>query len=358
VWQRLRAHPALIAALSVIVLLAVVLAVILSGRGDSAPQTSYQPPTVLAGEQGDASEAVPTADEIARAKARLGQDGFIAYITCTLTTEYHATQARELGDFAAQDGIVLRLYDSNTDDYAQSILIQKALAEGAKGLIICPLKPSLLDRPMKDAQQAGIPLVFMHSDMPSYGGVLLAGDDYQMGLKAGRFAGQIIASELDGQANVIILDYPDQPILIERANGLEDGMKEFAPQAQVIGRYRGGTREFGQASVSKLLDAGTRFDVILSINDAGAFGAIAALEAAGVAPDQVVISSVDAEELAKEYIQKGYFMRGSVTTNREQFSHTAINTMVKLLAGSTLPETFLIPPGGVVTQQVLEAGNP
>ncbi len=82
------------------------------------------------------------------------------------------------------------------------------------------------------------------------------------------------------------------------------------------------------------------------------------MEKAGILPDQVVISSVDAEELAKAYIRKDYFIRGSVAVDRQQFSHAAVDAMVKLLAGSTLPETLLVPPGGVVTRQVLQAGSP
>ncbi len=340
------------------VAIVVMLVTLLLGEGKSDKRETFPPSTVLAGEVAPASESTPSDDEIARAQARLGTNGFVAYITCTMSTEYHAAQAREIGDFVARYGLAYHIYDSATDAYTQLTQIERARAEGAKGLIICPLDPPLLDEPLKSAQQAGFALVFMHSDMPSYGGVLLAGDDYEMGLKAGRFAGQLIADERGGHANVIILDYPDLSILVVRANGLEDGLKEFAPDANVIGRYQGGTPELAQVSVSKLLAEGVRFDAILSINDAGSFGAITAMEKAGIAPDSVLISSVDAEALAKQYISEGYFMRGSVTVNRQEFSHAAANVMVKLLAGSTLPETYLIPPGEVVTRETLAGEGP
>jgi ribose transport system substrate-binding protein len=160
---------------------------------------------------------------------------------------------------------------------------------------------------------------------------------------------------MNGKAEVIILDYPDLPIIVTRAKGLEDGLREYAPEAHVIGRYKGGTREFAEASVDRLIKQGVTFNVILSINDAGSFGAIAAMEKAQIAPDSVIISSVDAEALARDYIRKGYFMRGSVAIDREEFSRTAINVMVKLLAGSTLPETFVVPPGDVLTRDALAA---
>jgi ABC-type sugar transport system substrate-binding protein len=137
---------------------------------------------------------------------------------------------------------------------------------------------------------------------------------------------------------------------VVRAEGLLHGLAEEAPAAVVVAHARGGTREFAVESVGALIARGRTFDVILSINDAGSFGAIAALERAGVPPDSVLISSVDAEALAQDYIRKGYFMRGSVATKREEFSTTTVSAMIKLLAGSTLPETFVIRPGPVVTR--------
>jgi serine/threonine protein kinase/DNA-binding LacI/PurR family transcriptional regulator len=307
-------------------------------------------PTVLDGEVGTADDAVPSSEEIDRARAYLGANGFIAYLACNQTSEYHATQAREMGDLARQYGLAYQVYDSDTDAYRQITLLERARTDGASVLIICPLDAQLLDPSLVSAQNAGIPMVFMHSDIPSYGGVLLAGDDYLMGMEAGRAGGAMVRDALGGQADVIVLDYPDLPAIVLRANGLIDGLLEIAPDANVIGRYLGGTRENGYASVQSLIEGGVDFNLILSINDAGSYGAVTALEEAGIPPASVYISSVDAEVLARQYIDQDYYIRASVDVGRELFSQTAINASVKLLAGSTLPETFLVPPGGAVTK--------
>jgi ribose transport system substrate-binding protein len=321
-----------------------------------SPRESVRIPraTVLAGQTAAEADSVPSADEIARAQARLGEHGFIAYITCNQTSEYYATQAREMGDLAAGYGLPYRIYDGNNDIYSQIPLIERARADGVTGLLVCPLNMSLLDESLRSIQSASMPLVMMQSGIPSYGGVLIAGDDYLMGLQAGRLAGQIITQEMGGKADVIILDYPAMPILITRANGLEEGIKQSAPNAHIIGRYMGATREYGLASVSDLLSQGVHFDVIASINDAGSFGAITAMEHAHIPPDKVALVSVDDEALAQQYIRQQYYMRGSVEVGREDLSRTAINAMVKLLAGATVPETYLVPPLGVVTRDQLE----
>lgn len=313
---------------------------------------TYAPPNVQTGEVVTLETVMPTEDEIRIARERT-TNSFLAYMACTQDTAYHAGQAREVADLMTGFGIRTQLYDADTDSYTQVTQLDQARAAGAMGLFICPLDATLLEDPLLSAQNARIPLVMFTGSPPSYGGVLLAGDDYTMGLRAGRFTGQYIRDELDGEANVVILDYPDLPQIVLRADGIEDGIREFAPDANIVGRYLGGTPDLGRESVQTLLDDDTEFNVIVSINDAGAFGAIEALEAANIAPEAVMIVGVDAEPRAQEYIREGYYFRGSVEISRTQFSRAAAYAMIKLLSGSAIAETILVPPGEVVTAETL-----
>ncbi len=312
-------------------------------------------PEVIAGAVGGAADAIPSADEIAIAQQRVGEGGFIAYLASTLDSEYHATQSREMADFAAEYGLDFRAYDAETDEYQQLTQFEEARREGAAGLIVFPLGVELLSEALESAQEAGIPMVFVVDLENTYGGVVLNSDsdNYVMGLRAGHYAGELIRDEMDGQADVIILDYPDVEIIVERANGLEQGVLDFAPGAEVVGRYLGGTREFAYDSVHNLLEEGVNFDVIVSINDAGSFGAIQALEEAGVAPDAVIISSIDSEILAMQYIREDYYLRGSLSVGRRETAQNAINSLTRLLGGGTMPGTIFQEVGDMVTKETL-----
>ncbi|MEO8606864.1 MAG: protein kinase [Chloroflexota bacterium] len=323
-----------------------------------ASPTSPPQSTVEIDKRAPASEIIPGAGEIERVKIRLGEKGFIAYITCNQDTEFHAGLAREMSDLANKYGLHFKIYDSQTDAYREITLIERARSDGATALIVCPLDANLLAGSLTSAQNAGIPLVFFADGIPNYGGVLVGGDNYLLGLEPGRFAGQIIANEKAGKANVIVLDYPDRADIVARANGLVDGVLEYAPNATIVGRYKGATREFGKASVEQLIKDGVKFDVIVSINDAGSFGAIEAMKDAGIQPDQVIISSIDAEALAQQYIRDGYFIRGSVQSSRVEAAHALLDSAVKLLAGATMPEVVQVPPGAMVTKETLETATP
>ncbi len=309
--------------------------------------------TVRLGERGSSTHYEPDAAVIASAHARLGAKGFIAYFACTQDSEFHAGLAREVTDLARSNNFDLRVYDGQADPYRQITQIERARTEGAKALIICPLDAKLLDDTLQSAEEAGLPMVFFGSNLPSYGGILIGGDNYLLGVSPGRLAGQIIRDEMGGQANVIILDYPDLPDIVARADGAEEGVKEFAPDAKIVGRYLGATREFGKASIEKLLADGVQFNVIVSINDAGAYGAIDAMVAAGIDPKSVVVTSVDAEALAQQYIREGYFMRGSVQSSREESARALMDAVIQLLGGGSVPELWLVPPGSMITAEVL-----
>ncbi len=84
-------------------------------------------------------------------------------------------------------------------------------------------------------------------------------------------------------------------------------------------------------------------NVIMSINDAGAFGAVKALRAAGKKPDEVMIISVDAEAEARRMIEGGEFFRASLDNDPVATGTLAIDAAVKLLAGSIIPRQIAVP---------------
>jgi len=359
-------NPALLiaASIGIVTLMGVLIVMIaLSLSRDSGTaarlRVTVQPFIITEDALGTAAQAVPTAAEIELAAAVVAQnDGLLAFIACTRNTEYHAAQAREIGDMAAVYGLPYRVYDPDSDPYRQVTLLEQARTDGAAALVICPLDMALLANSLAAVQAMRIPLVLLASGIENYGGVLLAGDDYQMGINAGRAAGEIAPSVVGRVIRAFVLDFPDLPIIARRGNGLRDGLQAVVPDAEIVGRGLGGTPDTGRAAIETALADGLTFNVILSINDAGAYGAIAALEAAAIRPEEVVITSVDAETLARRYIADDYYIRASVIVDREEFSRVAVNSTVRLLAGATLPETLLVPPGPAITRELLAALTP
>ncbi|MDZ4671772.1 MAG: protein kinase [Phototrophicales bacterium] len=309
---------------------------------------------ILVGERGSVDDTIPTAEEIALAQARVG-DGFVAILACNRTSEYHSGSVREVGDFLRAYNINSRVYDADNNETRQPSLVEQARSDGAVGFVICPLNTNIMDDSLRSLDEANIPLTLYAGNAEGfgYGGIVTVGDDYELGYKPGQFAGQIIADELGGEARVIILDFPDLPAIVERADGLEAGVLSLAPNAVIIGRYLGATEDFGRASVEELLADGVEFNVIVSINDAGSLGAIEALKAANIPTDQVVIVSIDANAAAREVIRQGEYMRASVDIDRTISSRVKADALIRILAGATIAEQIFTPPGDMVTAETM-----
>jgi ABC-type sugar transport system substrate-binding protein len=341
-----------VAILSVLIVTAIIVGLLALRDDGELPQ-----PIIMAGEIGGLEATLPTDDEITTALRRLGDEGFVGLVTCNRTSEYHAGTAREIVEFLDGYGIETRIYDSQNIEARQIPLIEQARSDGAAGLIICPLNIELLDEQLTSIEEAKMPLVLFSTGDNHYGGVYIEGDNYLLGLKPGQFAGEIIRDEMDGQADVVVLDFPDLPNIVRRADGLVDGVLEVAPEANIVARVRGGTQTFGHDSIETLLADGVEFDVIVSINDDGSIGAIAAMDEAGIPPEAVVVVSIDAEALAKQYIEQRYYMRGSVAIDRTTSSQAMAGAMVRMLGGGTLPAQISLPPGDVVTREILQSDD-
>ncbi|MFC1960897.1 sugar ABC transporter substrate-binding protein [Chloroflexota bacterium] len=289
-------------------------------------------------------------------RAIIIENGFIAYITCNQASEFFATMARRLTEQANAYGLDLRVYDGKTDPNEEIIQIELARREGAKAFIVCVVDEGVVSRSLESVAEAGLPLILHNvGNPPHYNAVIVTHDDYELGAVPGRYAGELVMAERNGEANVVILDFPELPSIVERANGLEDGFLSVVEGAIIIGRYKGGTSEFASKSVERLLAADIAFDVILSINDAGAYGAIQALEAANISPDEVIITGVDAEAVAQDYIQNNYYMRATAVVPSEEIPAVSVNVIVKQLAGSEIPQVILAPVGELITQDTFES---
>lgn len=311
------------------------------------------PYAITPGEQILWDALTPTDDQITTAQRALG-DAFVAIIACNTTSEYHSTLTRETGVLLRRYGLTFRVYDSENDPYSQRVQLEKALTEGARAFILCPLTYEVIDQTMTAINEQRLPLAaYTQPDNgKAYDIMYTAAENanYAMGEIVGKAAGAWIRDQLNGEAQVILLDFPDMDAIVERANGLEDGILSVAPQATIVDRVTGGTRENGASSLQTLLDAAIPFDVIASINDAGSIGAIGVLEKASVPFDAVAIFSMDAEELAVDYLKRGEYMQGTLEVGRTQTAESTVNAITRLLAGDTLPQVISIPLLNVLTR--------
>lgn len=313
-----------------------------AGQGTPTP-TLYPQPNLFTTRLGTARDLVPTADEIAAARTALGTKGFIGIVACNLSSEYHAAVPRAAQALADRLGLRVDVFDSETKADRQIAAIENFVSKGARAIALCAIDPKVVEKAVKEAADQGVYMLQYSGRDLAVNGIGISIEDADLGCAAGEIAGDFIVKEKGGQAVVALLDYPSLPNVVERANQIEVCLKQKAPDAKIVGRYLGGTPENGLASLENALQAHPDIDVVVSINDAGAFGAIKALEAAGKDPHKTIVVGIDADAQAKDLIKQGQFYRGTVDTSPELTGDMVVDAAIKLLAGSAAPKNVRVP---------------
>ncbi len=319
-----------------------IFAIVLSACGGAAAPAAPKP-NLTTGTLGVADDLAPTQAEIDTAKAVLGQNGLVGIVACTLSTEYHSTVPNSAKARADALGLKVEIFDSEVKADRQISAIENFVSKGAKVIVLCVLDPKVIEAAVKEAADAGVFIVQYAGRESAVNGISVSIEDADLGCAAGEIAGELIAKEKGGQANVAILDYPDLPQVVVRADNIEKCLKEQAPDATIVGRFLGGTTENGLSSMETALQANPDIDVVASINDAGAYGAVTALEAAGKDPTQTIIVGIDAEAQAKDLIKAGGYYRGTVDTSPATTGEMVINAAVKILASASVPKNIRVP---------------
>jgi ribose transport system substrate-binding protein len=309
---------------------------------DKTPAADQPKPTFVSDRVGTVEDLQVTPAEIAAAKARAG-NGLIGLVPCTMANEYHFTAADAAKKSLEAYGLKVQLIDPETKPERQISAVENLTVAGAKVIVICVLDPKVVAAALASAARDGVYVVQYAGADVTANGIGISIDDADLGTAAGQYASQLINTEFAGAAQVAILDYPDLPNAVIRADHIEKAIAAGAPQAKIVGRYVGGTQEKGLTSMESAFQAYPGLNVVVSINDAGAYGAYGAMQAAGKDPAKAAIIGIDAEKRALELIQAGGLYRATVDTQPARTGQMAAQAVVKILNGAALPARIKVP---------------
>ena len=324
------------------------------GEEQAPAQTSKETPkaNVITDRLGTPEDLKVTQDEIKKAVAAAGS-GMVGVLPCTMTTEYHFSLGNSTKKALSDYGFKVQLVDPETKPERQITALENFTAAGAKAIVVCVLDPKVLASALAEVASKGVYIVQVAGRESVTNGIGISIDDADLGRAAGEYAAKLINEEMGGKANIAILDFPDLPNCVIRANNIEAALKEKVPQATILGRYLGAWQENGLKSMESALQAHPDINVVVSINDAGAYGAMQALETAKKDPAKTIIVGIDAEKKALELIRKGGMFRGTVYTQPVETGWLAAEGVVKLLSGSPVPKEVKVPVK-VITKEDLK----
>ncbi|MEE1926953.1 substrate-binding domain-containing protein [Streptomyces sp. TRM 70351] len=170
-----------------------------------------------------------------------------------------------------------------SNDHAQQVgQIQTLINKKVDVLVILPADGKALTQVGLEAMRSGIPVVNLDRvfDSPQAYRCWIGGDNYGMGLNAGRFIGERLKDK-QGAKVVELAGLDNLELTQERTRGFDDALKNYPNIEKVARQAAEFTVESGQAKMAQLLRAQPQFDALWNHDDDQGIGAERAIEQAG-----------------------------------------------------------------------------
>ena len=311
------------------------------GASTAGPSTGGGLGKQLAGQHGTTEDLVLTPEQLAVAsKAAAGQTiGIVA----PLSAEYLSNVVDGAKQAAGPLGMKTQVVDYDFDATKGVSGIESLVSQGVKYMVVVLTDPPAMIGAVKAAQAAGVTVVqFAGAQVADQaGGYSVAIDDKDLGTAAGEAAAGIAKDR--GAVQIALLDFPSQPNVVIRADAMEVAIKAGAPQAQIVARQTGGTQQAGLTASEALLQKYPKLGGIVSVNDAGAYGAVQAFEGAKRNGGNAFVVGCDAESKARQEIAAGGIFKATVDTQPGLTGQSAVDVIGKLLAGQDVAQYTTVP---------------
>ncbi|MGB5757885.1 MAG: substrate-binding domain-containing protein [Acidimicrobiales bacterium] len=254
----------------------------------------------------------------------------VSLITKDSTNAFFVAMQEGAKAKAAELGIDLTIASgaAEGDDQGQIDAIENAIAQGQAGILITPMSVNV-NNAIQQARDAGLYVIALDTptDPPDVVDITFATDN----CKAGEAIGQWAAGKLNGEKAIIarLVIFDDRTVSVDycRDNGFLKGMGIDIGDLTVIGdepetgqyttgaggdyeivcvEATGANEEGGRTGMETCLSKNPDINVVYTINEPTAFGADAALEAAGkTIGEDVYVVSVDGGLAGVEAVQNG-----------------------------------------------------
>ena len=278
-----------------------------------------------------------------------GDDGKLLVGTSVYSTEIEYFKILDdcYKKAAAERGIEVISTDGESSVDKQIHIIEDFIARGVDGIVISAVNPNAERAILEEAMDAGIPVLLqgqerVEADWPTAN---VGYSEWDMGY----MAGELVAEKINkiysdnSEVKVAILGFPKWPSCIRRADAhiqaLKDNVK--GPAINVVINQEGGQRQNGLKVIETALQAHPDLRCVVSINDDGAIGAIAAFEAAGIDIEECCIAGCNNDRAVRPYIREGKSL-GSVDLNHQGLADAAMDAVIAYENGEEIPEMIYV----------------
>ncbi len=265
---------------------------------------------------------------------------FVAASIDRLSNDYFAKIKQGVEARAKELGLEVSVQDARGDDATQLQQIESFIRQKVDALIVAAVNDDVpaIEEAVTRARAAGIKVV-AQSQRVKTADVYVSIRQHDYGEVGGEMAGAWIRDHRKGKAVVGLIGNPERPTIAERVQGLKDGVKKLAPDAQIDVTIAAPNPEKARSNTEAALQQHPDLAVLVSFNDENAIAAANAILAkagsdAAKAKERYAVFGLDAIPAALDALRDPASpFRGTVDIDPFGNGKVDVDCAVALLEG-------------------------
>ena len=258
-------------------------------------------------------------------------------------SSWRTAETNSIIEEAKKRGIDLKFSDAQQKQENQIRALRSFIAQGVDAIILAPKVKSGWDVVLREAKEAGIPVVLVDRGIevpdPSLYATLIASDF----VEEGRMAAEWLVKKTGGKCKVVQLEgTPGSDPANDRKKGFEEVIAKHPGIEIIASQTADFRRSEGKRVMANIINAkGKDIQAVYAHNDDMALGAIQALEAAGMNPGKdVLVVSIDGVRDAFLAMIEGK-LNATVECN-PLLGPAAFDAVEKILRGEKVPKRIVV----------------
>ena len=272
-----------------------------------------------------------------------GGDGYKIGLSVLNTSGQFFISVIDAAEAAIEEqGGELMVNDAQDSSETQIAGLENFIQSGVDGIIVCAVDAEAVAPVVQEAKEAGIAIVCLTSKVEGYDAYIGA-DEHTLGYTQGAAVGQWIADKwgTDETIEAATLNYDLMESVIERKNGIMDGVKEFAPNVEFVADATAADQSEGMTATENFLQANPDLRVVCGVSDGAALGAFEAFKANQMTdPEQYIIAGIDAIEEALNQIVAGTIYQFTVDQNPTGTGKQLVDTCIAVINGDDYEKDY------------------
>ncbi|RPI05049.1 MAG: sugar ABC transporter substrate-binding protein [Ignavibacteriae bacterium] len=264
----------------------------------------------------------------------------------------------KLGAMNAADVEILWKAPQSASNQDQQIeLVEECIAEGVSGIILAPINDVALGAPVAKAMKKKTPVLIFDSALKGKAGKNFIGFVGIDNKKAGKLAGEHLATLMTGKGNVVLLRYvKGQANTTEREEGFLESLAHHESIRVIVKDvYAGGTTDEAKKASLNILNQLKEADGIFCPNEVSTMGMLLALRQAHLA-GKVKFIGFDTPAPVVEALKNGE-VSALIAQDPSRMGYLSVKTIVDYIRGKKISDMIDIGVSVITRENINDANN-